>query len=841
MSPRPRPLQISTFSPKSPTTRPLQAQPVETRAPGSLWLRCTILLLGLIVPQWIMYGTSLMGSKILLPLDLLAQPNQYLPPTSEYEPYLPVHNSILSDQVLSLEFSRRFCTSEIRSGRLPLWCPNYFLGAPITKWPKYSPFSLIYYLFPTPTALAWMQLAKCLVAGIGAYLFFRRSLGVGYWPAACGAWCYPLTGFLILWQGYTMSYTVAWLPWLLWSVEATVNRPGRLGGIGLALATWLTVMTGQVDVGGLVLMACGIYGLWCLADRWYRSRAIASLTSSMVALVAGWTLGLLLTAPYLLPMIEYSRTGHRMQQRGAGAEERPPTGLHALAQTVMPLAYGRNKRGNVYVEAGNRLESAASSYAGLAAALLLAPLAWTRRIHWSRNIGWIALMVISMSWVLNLPGFVSLWRLPGLNMFSFNRFVFAASFAVLALAVVGLDAIWRRIVRPQWWFTLPMAVVLGLGVWSAARATQTPPEPLGSQLEAFIESGRSTSNFRTMDDVRTAQANFRQSQWLSAGLCALTLAAWLVVVFSRRSGAPLGAMLGAMMVVEPLLLGHDVNPQCDRKLYYPPIGTLQQLTAMEPGRVVGYNCLPARLAEANGLKDIRGYDGVDPSRFIEMMRLAMDERSPLIPYALTQMYLPAFQFNDQGIMRMHPVMDLFNVRYVILRGRPDARFRTALVGDDYWIIQNPRALPRVFVPRRVELVTEDPQRLAKLGANSFDGRQVAFVEQPVEVPDRCQGTGHIESELPGELVLRARMETAGILVIADMWDPGWQASLSGQPLPVHRVNHVLRGVVLPAGESLVKFEYKPASFRLGVELMLGAGLTILAWAGAVGIRHKPAS
>lgn len=809
-------------------------------APGSIWLRWLILILGLVVPQLIMYGASLMGNKILLPLDLLALPNQYLPPTSEYESYVPVHNSILSDQVLSLEFSRRFCTSEIRSGRLPLWCPNYFLGAPITKWPKYSPFHLIYYLFPTPVALAWMHLAKCLVAGVGAYLFFRRSLGVGYWPAVCGAWCFPLTGFLILWQGYTMSFTVAWLPWLLLAVESTVNRPGRFGGIGLALATCLTVLTGQVDVGALVLMATGIYGICCLVDRWYQTRTLPLVARSTLALVGGWVVGLLLTAPYLLPQIEYSRTGHRFEQRGAGTEERPPTGLNALAQTVMPFVYGRNKRGNIYLSNGNRLESAAGSYAGLMSALLLAPLAWTRRRHWSRNVSWTVLLVVSMSWVLDVPVLVSLWRLPGLNMFSFNRFVFVASFAILSMAVMGLDAVWKKAVCARWWFALPVIVVLGLGIWSVARASQTLPERLGSQLETFIESGRTTNQFKTMNDVHVAQANFRQSQWMAAGMCLLTIVGWMGVCFARFTGPVLGAVLGAMMVVEPLLMGCDVNPQCDRKLYYPPIGTLQQLAALEPGRVVAYNCLPARLAEANGLRDIRGYDGVDPTRFIHMMRLAMDERSPKIPYALTQMYLPAHQIVRTGVIRMHRIMDMFNVRYVILRGKPVPNVKPVLVGDDYWILQNPRALPRTFVPRRVELVADDQEQLERLGSNSFDPWQVALVEQPVELPDTCRGTGDVVSELPGEIVLRAQMETPGLLVMADMWDPGWRASVAGRSIPVHRVNHVLRGVVLPAGESLVKFEYRPSSFHVGLGIMFGAAVALAGWAVTVETRLRHA-
>jgi uncharacterized membrane protein YfhO len=74
------------------------------------------------------------------------------------------------------------------------------------------------------------------------------------------------------------------------------------------------------------------------------------------------------------------------------------------------------------------------------------------------------------------------------------------------------------------------------------------------------------------------------------------------------------------------------------------------------------------------------------------------------------------------------------------------------------------------------------------------------------------------------------METEGLLVLADAWYEGWHAEVDGAELPILRVDHALRGVVLPRGESLVHFEYRPASFRWGVRLALAGLIAILAWA-----------
>ena len=43
---------------------------------------------------------------------------------------------------------------------------------------------------------------------------------------------------------------------------------------------------------------------------------------------------------------------------------------------------------------------------------------------------------------MNSP-LVAFLRLPGINMMSHNRLVFATSFSILALAAIGLDTLWR--------------------------------------------------------------------------------------------------------------------------------------------------------------------------------------------------------------------------------------------------------------------------------------------------------------------------------------------------------------------------------------------------------------
>ena len=133
-----------------------------------------IVLAGIILGQAVLYGPSLTGNKILLPLDILAQSGVYIPQTAETAGLAP-HNMILSDLVYQFEPARQFAVSEIHHGRFPLWAPYQYGGVPFV-WPKYSPFLFLECLAKSPVILAWVQLLAAMVAGVGMYFFCRKAL-----------------------------------------------------------------------------------------------------------------------------------------------------------------------------------------------------------------------------------------------------------------------------------------------------------------------------------------------------------------------------------------------------------------------------------------------------------------------------------------------------------------------------------------------------------------------------------------------------------------------------------------------------------------------------------------
>jgi len=152
-------------------------------------------------------------------------------------------------------------------------------------------------------------------------------------------------------------------------------------------------------------------------------------------------------------------------------------------------------------------------------------------------------------------------------------------------------------------------------------------------------------------------------------------------------------------------------------------------------------------------------------------------------------------------------------------------------------MRNPGAMERVFIPRKVELVADAKSRLQKIGAQSFNPRETAYVETAVSLPETCIGKATVTEQIPARVTIEAQMETAGLLVLADRWDKGWRATLDGKEVSILIANHALRGVVIPSGAHRVVFRYQPASFTWGLRVAGVAAFIVICWFIAVWVRR----
>jgi hypothetical protein len=798
---------------------------------------------GIILGQAILYGPCLTGQKILLPLDLLAQSGVYIPRTPETGKIVP-HDSLMSDLFLQFEPARRFAASEIHQGRFPLWAPYHYGGVSFV-WPKYSVFLLLECCTKSPVILAWAQLFAALVAGGGMYFFCRQTLRVSFWPAAVCAWCYPLTAFFVLWQGFPTGLSVYWLPWIFLCVDKTARGASPLAAVGLSVVTFLVLTSGHIDVAGQALLGSGIFALWCLWDAHPGGRFGRKSRRAVAMLVLGWGLGFFLAAPHILPLLEYAKTGVRMIHRSAGVEERPPVGLAALPEIVLPDIYGTTAIGSTRMgppHEPNLLESSAAGYAGVLAALLVAPLAFCSPRHRAINCFWIFLAVFGLSWGVDIPGFVNLLRLPGLNMMSHNRLVFLTAFAILCLAAVGLENLLQGSMQRRWWFWPPAALLAGLCGWCIYRSMVLPAQiATPDSFDSFWR--QKWKLIQITRDVHPVQGWFIEHYTVSALICGLGFVGWLLLWFQKTGRFRLFPMLVVFLMADLLWFDRDRSAQCDPSLYYPKVPVLEEIAKSTPGRIIGD--MPASISMMAGLDDIRGYDSVDPARMVALLKTSAEpvpeNPDPASQYAATLFLVPKVGILPPDTIHLAPVLDMLDVRYVIFRSAPVPAIHPPFQGNDYWVLVNSNALPRVFIPKSVETITNAGAELAALASPKFNPRDVAYVETQINLPASCRGTARIVKEIPTHITVSVNMQTPGLVVLADNWDNGWRAYYNGKPAPVLRANYAIRGVVVPEGGGTLAFIYRPDSLILGLWLAGFAAIVLLGWMIVIWIQSRKAT
>jgi hypothetical protein len=785
------------------------------------------LLAGLLVPQLVLLGSSLWGGSILLPLDILEGENVYMPrgPAAAELP----KDSYQADLVFQAEVFRRLVVDEVRAGRLPLWNPYNYCGHPLlaANQPQvFSPYRLVDYAWASPVALAWEAVLRAVVGGIGAYLFFRRAAGVHWIAAVVPAWGFPLIGTMVLSGGYPGAATVSFLPWVLLSADAIVRRPGGRTVLGLSVATAFTLLAGHAAFAGQVLLVGGFYFLArLLALVGLRGFCGRPVLRPIAAGVMGAGLGLLLSAPQTLPTLDYLRSSSRIAHREATGEETPPSGPTALLQMVLPYAFGSTQRGTQYIGgAGNRIESAAGGYAGLLFTVVLAPLGWIgRRRRWMGF--WTLVVVLAVTPTVGIAGIELLFRVPPVSLLRNNRLVFAAAMAVLAMASVGIDALFARPEDPRRPTALACAAAgcataLALLLWCLYRVAATPLDDLtgSAGMNPFVLLWPDAWAAAGGEDAANWFGFMYRNGVLLCGL-ALALAIAIPVIVSGDGGRwrrPVFAAfaLGGLAVAEMTSMAAGVNVRADPALYYPRLPWMD-VVAASPGRICGVGYLPANLNLAHRQADIRGYDAADPLPIVELLQLARRPTQAVWPpWAVTQ-------FMSVDPSGHNPVANLLGVTYMVGRSSPPAGSNVVRAGLDYWIVRNPRALPRVTLPRFAKVLPDPAARLAALASATFNpANDVVLEVEPGGTAVGAEGSARIVEDLPCRVRIEVDLSRGGLVRLADAWDAGCRATYDGRPLDVLRADHALRAVVVPAGRGTILFEYAPASFRWGLVLCL---------------------
>lgn len=210
-----------------------------------------------------------------------------------------------ADAALQFMPWRHLVFESYRSGKAPLWNPYELCGTPLLANSQsagfYPPHVVLGVLRVPDTAavtlLAWLHL---FVVGWGIYALVRRMGGDEYGGLFSGV-SVQLSSFMLGWLGLaSVPTTVAWLPWVLLGVLRFFPTE-RLALAKLSFAVAMTLLGGHLQFSAYALLgALVVWAVMIVADR----------KVQLVPLFA-IGLGVLLSAPQLLPVLNYGKSSHR--------------------------------------------------------------------------------------------------------------------------------------------------------------------------------------------------------------------------------------------------------------------------------------------------------------------------------------------------------------------------------------------------------------------------------------------------------------------------------------------------------------------------------------------------
>jgi hypothetical protein len=691
-----------------------------------------------------------------------------------------------------------FCIHCIRHAKLPAWDPytlagHSFIGEMQTS--GLSPFNLLLAVFPLdryglvrPGVYHWYIAVLIFLAAAFMY-WLARDLGLDHVPALLAAVCFGMGGFLPHNQSWPdMLQSGIWLPLIFMlcrrSLEAATRRQAVANAAGCGLAMGMAVLGGRlhmVMMQSIVVAAMTAYHAW-QSHRCSTAGKPASFVRAVVvvALIAAVCFGA--GAVQILPSIEYStHTWRAAGEAGFPSTTRIPyfylnsnSGLpQSLLAFVFPFGF----------EGSYGMGEFINPYFGIFP-LMLVCLAFLKRwrILWVRFCGLLALA----AWLyalgpLSLLHGVAYATVPWLwLMRESGRMMYLASFALALLAGYGAQAL----LSPDEGESDSPAldrVFLGVAIGCAAMLALAGAFNIGSL-----------------------------NYWNKYSIAIILLSYWLYRVVLRR-------------------------PQ-DRKLHYAIIALV--LFDLAPYDWTVENLLQMSHDKREpALETLRNAKGaVDFLRLqpgVFRVAIAPDEGQN-IGDAFSILTTSGRRTTvDTAYMNISSRNDLLNVRYVMKPAStadPGAEY-----ADQFWkVYRNTDAAGPAWI---VHQATQMPLAQIKTAVHDTQLNLLnsGLVEQRAPMlepaPDAGRELVSVESYEVDRIRLRVHALSRGLLVLSEIHNNGWQASVNGGAVEILRVDGALRGVVVPAGDDLVDLRYRPASLWLGgilTALTFGGGFALIA-------------
>ena len=751
-------------------------------------------------------------------------------------------------------------------GITPLWTNSMFGGMPtfqITGIPV-SPYSIgaldgIFTLYLAEPVGLFFLASIC-------FYFLAQVLGFSTLIGIIGGLAYSYATYnpIIVVVGHmTKMHAIAYLPFFIGAILLIFQKKYYLGAICTAIATALFVQANHLQInyyGLIIVLAMSLFYL----IQWIKAKEYTHILKTIgFSLVAG-IMGLAVNAIMLMSTAEYGKASIRGGSALATKDSKiTNTGLnkdYALSYSMFlseplvmmfPHIYGASSDPNLVdpakskaievlqqmqPEVGQQLQSflqfywggigftAGPPYVGIIICFLACigfgsnqnPNRW-----WIGAVIVLSILLAAGSYFETFNLFI-LEHLPLYNKFRApSMIIVVPTLLIGVLAMYGIHAIVKATNFKQFiqehkigWITLGLVFFAVLALYFTSDFKSESEKQLMSQIMQIQDPNQKAAFETPARDLVNAIAEDRKGfieSDLTRALIFMGIAFLLIYLYIKQTiqQTIFIAGIGILTLVDLF----QINVQ-----YLKPS---QYVEATENENVFALTDLDKAL-----LKDTSNYRIIDLRRGVQN---AFNEGAIMAyHHKLVGGYNPAKLSIYQDLIENQwyqfpnclPTLNMMNTKYIITGNiasdtipNPDALGNAWFVkGIDYK--KGPRAVMdhlSFFNPKDTAVMDEQDKIDALSGLQVDTTARIQLVDNQNDVIHYTATTNAKQLAVFSELYYR----------------DGWKAYIDEQETPIVKVNYVLRGLVVPAGDHKIRFEFKPASVTRAKQI---AGIaSILVW------------
>lgn len=678
------------------------------------------------------------------------------------------------------------------SGELPLWNPWVGSGAPLLanlQTAVFYPPNWLYLIIPTEYAMGIGGLLHLVWAGLGMVVYLRQ-LEIGWEGQGVGSLSFVLGGYVVgRFSFLTLVSAVAWLPWLLWSLEGLLKTIHLRQAIGKDFVVFsgvvaMQLLAGHAQTSFYSLVMAGMYTLFRLSQM-HNGGDLRDATTKLLVPLAGVMSGIMIAMIQLAPTLELMLNSQRVG--GLTIDE-------ALAYSFWPWRFLTLFSPNVFGS------PATGDYWGYGAywedavfcGLLTTIMGGQSAIRWIRERAEpkpvLAVKLVPFFWLMviiglflalgkNNPVFVWMFdHIPGFDVFRApTRWSLLAVFGIVVLGAIGIDG-WRTSESGLFWTRLATA----------------------AGLSFFIAAGAAPFLVGTLIDDTLLRATVR----LGLSIMFLgTLALLLPQAERNPRFRPWWGMIALALLGLDLVSAHwGLNPTTSANLYrYPSQSATVLADYLQKGRVV---YLPSDEYDVKfdiffDLKDLHP-DG--ENHWINV-------REAMLPNT-AQIAGVRSASNDDPLQ-----IGSFQAHLAAVEDLPSSKQVEALQQMGVSLLMSPDQRSDLRIVNRIGQVNVYEVPLtwpyAQLAACEYQSNGSLAC-----APDK-DGTVIITRRAANTIEVNVYSEDESFLLLLETAYPGWIAHVDGTRSPMWIANSMFQVYEIAAGDHEVVIRYRPLSLSIG--------------------------